>query len=118
MRTHLLVVALALGACNSPSKDVAVDNTATNNRDHTLAPTADKAGNSDSDLEVTQKIRKAVMADGTLSTYAHNCKIVVKDGVVTLVGPVRTDQESTRVSAIAGSLVGEKRVINQLEVTN
>ncbi len=110
----------ALGACKS-SKEPAraeADNTAKNSRSETAAPTADNAVERPSDLDVTQKIRKAVMDDDTLSTTAHNCKIVVQDGKVTLVGPVTSPTESTRVAQIAANIVGDKNVSNQLEVTN
>jgi len=40
-----------------------------------------------------QKIRKAVMDDKSLSTSAHNVKIIAQDGKVTLKGPVKTDEE-------------------------
>ena len=33
------------------------------------------------------------MADKSLSTYAHNIKIVTRDGKVTLEGPVRSGAE-------------------------
>ncbi len=110
----------ALGACksNKDSKNVAADNTAKNQRDESAVPTADNAVEGKSDLDVTQKIRKAVMNDDSLSTTAHNCKIVVQDGKVTLVGPVTSSTESTRVAQIAAGVVGDKNVINQLEVTN
>ncbi len=58
------------------------------------------------------------MDDDSLSTTAHNCKIVVQDGKVTLVGPVKSATESTRVVQLAANVVGDKNVINQLEVTN
>ncbi len=113
------ILALApIGACKSKSEPRAADNTANNDRDRAITPTADNSGKSGADLDLTQKIRKAVMDDGTLSTNAHNCKIVVKDGTVTLVGPVKSPDEVTRIAAIATGIAGDKNVINQLEVTN
>lgn len=111
----------ALAGCSKTSKDPArteADNTAKNKRSEDTTPTADNAVARPSDLDVTQKVRKAVMDDGSLSTNAHNCKIVVQDGKVTLVGPVASAAESTRVAQIAASVVGERNVTNQLEVTN
>jgi hyperosmotically inducible periplasmic protein len=116
----LLVVASA-SACkksNEPSSRPAADNTAQNQRDRSATPTADNAVNTSSDLDVTQKIRKAVVDDGSLSTNAHNCKIVVKDGVVTLVGPVASTTERARIEQIATAVVGDRKIVNQLEVTN
>jgi len=122
MRKQLLIAAalaiVPIAACKSKSNDVAADNTAKNDRDRAVTPTADNASKTGTDVDLTQKIRKAVVDDGSLSTNAHNCKIVVKDGTVTLVGPVKSPDEATRVASIAASIVGDKNVINQLEVTN
>jgi hyperosmotically inducible protein len=113
-----MVVLATLGACKSHSNDAApADNTAQNKRDHDTTPTADNAGQSATDRDLTQQIRKAVMDDGALSTNAHNCKIVVQNGMVTLVGPVASDDERTRVADIATKIVGAGKVTNQLEVT-
>jgi hyperosmotically inducible protein len=51
----------------------APDNTKVNKRDReTSQPTADQAKNTLSDRDIMQKIRKAVVADKSLSTYGHN----------------------------------------------
>jgi hyperosmotically inducible protein len=114
----LLAVA-ALSACKARSDaPPAADNTAQNKRAHMAAPTADNTSNNASDRDVTQQIRKAVMDDGSLSTNAHNCKIVVQDGAVTLAGPVTSDAERTKVAQIAIRIGGDRKVVNQLEVTN
>lgn len=122
MRKLLLVALLAsaaLPACKKHSdQPPAADNTARNDRDKAATPTADNAVNSTTDLALTQKIRKAVMADDSLSTNAHNCKIVVQDGAVTLVGPVASEAERTKVEQIALANVSDRKVINQLEVSN
>lgn len=121
MRTTLLAAALALavlGGCKAKTDTAAADNTAQNKRDTQTAPTADKAVDGKSDLDITQKVRKAVMDDGSLGTNAHNCKIVVQDGKVSLVGPVASAAEATKVQQIAAAVVGDANVINKLEVTN
>ena len=41
------------------------------------------------------------MDDKTLSTYAHNVKVIAQDGQVTLKGPVRTEDEKKVVEAKA-----------------
>ena len=66
------------------------DNTKVNTRDRAKgAATADQQKENTTDREITQKIRRALMDDKTLSTYAHNVKIIAQDGQVTLKGPVR-----------------------------
>lgn len=113
----LLAVA-AMAACKSRSTEPpAADNTAQNERVRAAAPTADHASNSAADRDAMQKIRKAVMDDSSLSTNAHNCKIVVQDGTVTLVGPVASEAERAKVEQIATANAGDRKVVNQLEVT-
>jgi len=58
-------------------------------------PNADQQKMNPADRETTQKIRKAIMDDKTLSTYAHNIKIITRNGKVTLRGPVRKMTKST-----------------------
>jgi len=118
---NILFLALAatatMSACKKNSEQPpAADNTAQNDRDRAATPTADNAGNNPVDRDLTQKIRKAVMDDGSLSTNAHNAKIVVQNGTVTLVGPVASDAERTKVEQIAAANAGDRKIINQLEV--
>lgn len=68
------------------------------------------------DRDTTQKIRKAVVDDKSLSTYAHNVKILVKDGKVTLRGPVRSEDEKQAVAKAASSVAGAENVTNELTV--
>jgi hyperosmotically inducible protein len=97
------------------SQQAQPDNTK-KNRDQS-SPTADQQKMNPSDRAITQKIRKAVMADKSLSTYAHNVKIVAQDGKVTLRGPVRSDDEKRSVEAKAAAVVGEGNVTSQIEIT-
>ena len=53
--------------------------------------TADQQKGNGSDLQITQQIRQAILRDKSLSTYAHNIKIITQNGQVTLKGPVRSD---------------------------
>src|SRR5438874_9102644 len=70
----------------------APDNTKVNKRDRDKAEsTADRTKDNVNDRDVMQKIRKSIMDDTSLSTYAHNVKIVSQHGKVTLKGPVRSE---------------------------
>jgi len=72
----------------------------------------------EADRTLTAKIRKSVMDDKTLSTYAHNVKIISQDGVVTLKGPVRSDDEVKSIMAKAVDIAGSPdKVINQMSVS-
>jgi lipid-binding SYLF domain-containing protein len=92
-------------------------NTANNQPDQmAAAPTADQQGNGKSDLQLTASIRRSIVADGSLSTNAHNVKIVVQNGVATLKGPVRTQEEKAAIEAKAAAVVGQDHVVDQMEI--
>jgi hypothetical protein len=117
-----VVVSLALGSAsqtpdNSGSPSQTPDNAAANRPGNTPdANRADQQGLSENDREITRKIRKAVVADKTLSTYAHNVKIISRNGVVTLKGPVRSDEEKKAVDAAATQVAGATNVKDELTV--
>jgi hyperosmotically inducible protein len=83
---------------------------------HQDANRADQQSNSSSDVELTRKIRKALTQDKSLSTYAHNVKIITRDGVVELKGPVRSQSEKDAVEAKATDIAGASKVKNELTV--
>src|SRR3954465_6553633 len=68
------------------------------------------------DLAITRDIRRSIVADKGLSTYAHNVKVVSENGFVTLKGPVRSDEERSAVFAKAVEVAGKDRVANELTV--
>ena len=120
MRLLLFVCALAGVLSVSPvvaEQPMDADNTGKNVRDRgddTLTPP--DQGGSAPDREVTAKIRQAIVDDDNLSTSAHNVKIITRDGMVTLRGPVKSPEEKAAVAAKAQQVAGVKRVENQLEI--
>lgn len=95
----------------------APDNTKTNERDRQPGqPTADDQKNNRTDLQITQEIREALVADKSLSTYAHNVKVIARNGKVTLKGPVRTADEKKVVETKAAEVAGAANITNQLSV--
>jgi hyperosmotically inducible periplasmic protein len=85
------------------------------NKDQTSA-TANQQKINPAHRAITQKIRKAVHDDTSLSTYAHNVKIITQDGKVTLRGPVRSEEEKNILQAKAVAVARAENVTNQLEV--
>jgi hypothetical protein len=83
---------------------------------HHDANRADQQSNSSSDVELTRKIRRALTQDKSLSTYAHNVKIITRDGVVELKGPVQSQSEKDAVEAKATDIAGASKVKNELTV--
>ena len=95
----------------------APDNTKTNQGDASKnAKTADQQKMNPADRETTKKIRSALMDDKSLSTYAHNIKIITTDGMVTLKGPVRSEDEKSAIEAKARQIAGDSNVTNNLTV--
>lgn len=94
------------------------DNTKVNKRDRaSTAITADKQKMNTGDRELTQKIRKEIMAEKSLSTYAHNVKVVSQNGVVTLKGPVRSEEEKKVIASKAADVAGgADKVQDQMSV--
>jgi len=93
------------------------DNIDKNQPDRSASGTrADQQSNNKSDLDLTASIRRGIVADGSLSTSAHNVKIIVENGVATLKGPVRTEEEKMEIAAKAAAVVGHDRVVDQMEV--
>jgi osmotically-inducible protein OsmY len=95
----------------------APDNTKTNQGDANKgATTADQQKMNPADRATTKQIRSAIMDDKSLSTYAHNIKIITRDGKVTLKGPVRSADEKTAVGEKATQVAGAGNVTNHLTI--
>jgi hyperosmotically inducible protein len=93
------------------------DNTKVNTRDRAKgAVTADQQKDNPADRDLTQKIRRSIVQDKSLSSYAHNVKIVAQGGSVTLTGPVRSEEEKRMVEAKATEVAGAGHVTNELSV--
>ncbi len=93
------------------------DNTKMNKGDASKgAVTADQAKNNKSDREIMADIRKSIVDDKQLSTYAHNIKIVAQHGQVTLKGPVHSEDERKAIEAKAANVAGADHVTNQITV--
>jgi osmotically-inducible protein OsmY len=95
---------------------VAADDTKMNVRDRAPTMTPLDQSNAPEDLNTTAQIRKALMADDSLSTDAKNAKVITANGVVLLRGAVKTPEERRALEAKATQLAGPNRVENQLDV--
>jgi len=113
-----MVLAAAAGRA-AAAGPYAPDNTGTNARDRsgdTL--TASDQPQSGPDLQITQQVRQAIVADQSLSVNAHNVKVVTTGGVVTLRGPVNNAQEKMKLASTVARVAGVKGVDNQLEIVS
>jgi hyperosmotically inducible periplasmic protein len=94
------------------------DNTTVNKRDRDSdQATADQQKNNRPDRDLTKNIRRSIMADKSLSSYAHNVKVISQNGTVTLKGPVKPEEEKQSVIAKAVVVVGSPdKVTDQVSV--
>ena len=113
-----MVGALTAWAPTIHAQQYPADNSGKNVRDRNDATkTTGDQSNAKSDVAITQEIRKAVVADKSLSTNAHNVKIITLGGIVTLRGPVASQAEKTKIASIAAQHAGgATKVKDQIEV--
>ena len=116
--TFLFCLAAAASYGQTPESSTKPDNTKVNKRDRNAGEvTADQQKMNATDQAMTKKIRQSVMADKSLSTYAHNIKIISQNGTVTLKGPVKSADEKMTIVAKAVAIVGSAdRVTDQMSV--
>jgi hyperosmotically inducible periplasmic protein len=117
----IVPVAVLLATLSNPVRNAngqtPADNTKVNTRDRVKgAATADQQKDNATDRDLTQKIRRALMQDKALSTYAHNVKVIAQGGQVTLKGPVRSEEERKVVESKAIEVAGAGHVTNQISV--
>ena len=113
----LLLASSMFAASAQQEPQPAPDNTKTNQGDaNKNATNADQQKMNPADRDTTKQIRSALMKDKSLSTYAHNIKIITRDGKVTLKGPVHSEDEKASIEAKAASVAGADNVSNQLTV--
>ncbi len=96
--------------------DSALENTERNVRDRdntTLTPEDQKE--TESDINITAAIRQAMVKNESLSVNAQNIKIITRDGVVTLRGPVESEAEKIKLQDIAKKTPDVIQVNNELE---
>ncbi|MGH9731084.1 MAG: BON domain-containing protein [Candidatus Acidiferrales bacterium] len=112
-----LVLLASMFMCLAPSRSAAQqvppDNTKKNQN---AGMTADQQKNNSSDMEMTRRIRRLIMNDKALSTYAHNVKVITRNGHVTLKGPVNSRKEKEVVAAKATEIAGEGNVTDEVRV--
>lgn len=92
------------------------DNSGHNTHHNATGAVADHQSDAKSDVQITAGIRRAIIADKDLSTYAHNIKIVTKNGAVTLKGPVKSDDEKQKIATDAANVVSADKITNQITV--
>ena len=117
----MIIAGLTLAVAQGPGEQgsyPASANTKMNSQDPGKSkPAADQQKKNRSDQRITRRIRRAIMKDRSLSTDACNVTIITQNGVVTLKGPVRSEEEKNTIEAKASEIAGEGKVVNELQIT-
>ncbi|HXH75629.1 MAG TPA: BON domain-containing protein [Bacteriovoracaceae bacterium] len=113
-----LSVSAAFGASTGKTEEDVSHKAGTFSQKHSAQKvTADaQMKGTDSDVELTRKIRERLTDDDKLSTSAQNITIVTVGKGLTLKGEVEKQEEIQKVSRIATELAGTKQINNQLTV--
>ena len=115
----IFILAAFLGNIQGVCLAQPADNTKINKRDSSPTElTADQQGQTEEDIEITQKIRQAVVNDESLSINAQNVKIITIDRVVTLKGPVKSKEEKMVIEEKAAQIIGKENVRNEIEIAH
>ena len=97
--------------------DSVLENSAINvpDKDNT-ALTTEVPKETKGDIKITAAIRQTMVKNERLSVNAQNIKIITRNGVVTLRGPVESEAENMKLEDIAKQTLGVMYVNNQLEI--
>ena len=116
----MFMVAAFLGSIEGvcPAQEAA-DNTKINKRDSASTElTADQQSQTGEDIEITRKIRQALVKDDSLSINAENEKVITIDRVVTLKGPVKSEEEKMAIEEKAVQIAGKENVRNEMDIAD
>ena len=115
--TGAMLTGAGIGRADDNAKSAIPDNSA-RNKVVNAGPTADDQSNAKPDVQLAASVRRAIVGDKTLSTNAHNVKIIANAGTVYLRGPVKNAEEKQQVEALASKVTGVQKIQNELETTH
>jgi len=108
-----------LNAPASAADQRAADTMSMDERDRSGAPSsAGDPGATEADRRITQEIHQALLEDTSLPATAKDVKVTMKDGVVTLQGPVNSRQEKSQIAAVVQRVSGITRIDNRLDIVS
>jgi osmotically-inducible protein OsmY len=76
-----------------------------------------KSAPTPADRAVTQKIRKAIAADKSISPEGRRVKVTTQSGKVTLQGAAQSEAERTSIFTKAADVAGGTNVVNNITVS-
>jgi Predicted periplasmic or secreted lipoprotein len=110
------VAALSFGGTSMLTQARSLQQAGQHRREQTASNHRGSAEGNRRGPRTAQKIRKSIVGDKSLSTYGHNVKVIVRSGVVTLKGPVQSEDEKKNIGAKAADVAGADKVQNELTV--
>jgi hyperosmotically inducible periplasmic protein len=115
MASALLCANQAFGQDQSAAPQTTQPDNSAMNKHHKV--TAGQQTDAASDRALTAQIRKSIIANKDLSLYGHNVKIITINGMVTLKGPVKSNEEKQTIADLAAKASGSSnKVTNSLTV--
>lgn len=114
--TALLVCALSLGMLALAADPAPPAEARAETAREARKLTASDQSNRLADLKTTQEIRKAAMADESLSLNAKNAKIITTETQILLRGRVESDTEKAKLEQYARASGGTRILVNDLVV--
>jgi hyperosmotically inducible protein len=117
-RTMALITLIGgITFASSVQESTPQDNTKMNKRDRDKSePTADQQKENRSDRDLAKSVRKAITDDKSLSSYAHNVKVIAQNGTVILKGPVRSEEEKKAIESKAAEVAGASNITSEITV--
>jgi hyperosmotically inducible periplasmic protein len=68
------------------------------------------------DTDLADRVRRSVVADRNLSSYAGKITIVSNNGTVHLTGLVQNEGEKAQIASKAAAVAGQCRIVNDLRI--
>jgi hyperosmotically inducible periplasmic protein len=116
-QTAIILAGFSMVIPSSAAFAQAPDNSKANQQDRDKgSATAEQQAENQTDRDLARKIRKSIVDDKSLSTYAHNIKVIARGGTVMLKGPVRSEEEKAAIEAKAVEVAGAANVKNEMTV--
>jgi len=115
MKRVLPTTCLLLATCLLDGSAFGQNTDNTRRNENPGQPTAQDQSNKRSDLKITAKLRRHIMAQKGLSMNAKNVKIIDENGCIVLRGPVDSAKEKRIIGDIAADCCGNN-FKNELEV--
>ena len=109
MNTHLLLLAAASLFLLAPVSQM-------NGLENSSTVTVNKPDKIKNDAEITDAIKKAILADNELAMYISHVNVETENGVVTLSGEVDKSLVKSNIEAKAKAVLGVSKVVNNIEV--